>query len=116
MKQDASGNWLSCPSGDFPCHQKKVCIDKRNRCDLHPLPQCTYFNETEGKLVAEDEEDCEEEYKYKRLIPRSANYKCESPIHNSNTPELFSSNQKYVNKILNDTNCNKNQSYNRSYD
>ena len=111
MEQDASGNWLSCESWEFPCHHEKVCIRRENRCDLHPLPQCTYFNETEGKFVAEDEEDCEQEYKKKGLIPRSASLKCESLIHNSNTPELFSSNQKHIEKMLNESNCNKNKSY-----
>ena len=40
----------------FPCHQKKKCIHSRNRCNLHPHPECIY--KKKGKMIGEDEEGC----------------------------------------------------------
>ena len=44
------------------------------RCDLRPHPKCIYEND-KGEMIAEDEEGCIEEGKYKSkgLIPQSAN-------------------------------------------
>ena len=66
----------------FACERSQTCIHIDNRCDLHPHPDCLF----EG--VAEDEEDCIDEYKRKNLIQRSANLKCTSAIHNSETPPI----------------------------
>ena len=63
----------------FACEKSQTCIHIDNRCDLHPHPDCLY----EG--VAEDEEDCMDEYTRKNLIQRSANFKCPSAIHNGKT-------------------------------
>ena len=73
--QDVTWQW-------FPCERSQTCIHIDNRCDLHPHPDCLY----EG--IAEDEEDCIDEYKRKNLIQRSANLKCPSAIHNSTTPSI----------------------------
>ena len=41
-------------------------------------------------MIAEDEENCLEEYKKKSLIPQTANFQCISPIHNSNSSAILS--------------------------
>ena len=42
------------------------------------------------EMIAEDEENCLEEYKKKSLIPQTANFQCISPIHNSNSSAILS--------------------------
>ena len=81
--------------GDFPvdwtwfkCLETGKCIHIDSRCDLHPNPECIY--EKNGIMVAEDEEECLDEYKRKGLLARSANLICQSPFHNSLTPAIFS--------------------------
>ena len=66
----------------FACERSQTCIHIDNRCDLHPHPDCL----SDG--VAEDEEDCIDEYKRKNVIQRSANLKCPSKIHNCKTPPI----------------------------
>ena len=70
----------------FACERSQTCIHIDNRCDLHPHPDCLY--EDDGVWVAEDEEDCIDEYKRKNLIQRTATLKCSSAIHNSETPPI----------------------------
>ena len=41
-------------------------------------------------MIAEDEVDCEEDYKQKSLIPQTANFECNSTIHNSNSSAILS--------------------------
>ena len=52
----------------------------------------------DGVLMAEDEEDCEKIYKIKGLVARSANFQCQSPIHNINSSTMFIPNLNTVNK------------------
>ena len=40
--------------------------------------------------MAEDEENCFDEYKWKGLVARSANLICQSPIHNIESPTIES--------------------------
>ena len=54
----------------------KTCF-KNSKCNLHA--QC---DPTQGSKVAEDEEDCNEEYARKGLFPREATYRCQSPHYN----------------------------------
>ena len=77
-REEISVNWQW-----FACERSQTCIHIDNRCDLHPHPDCLY----EG--IAEDEEDCIDEYKRKNLIQRSAYFKCPSAIHNSKTPPII---------------------------
>ena len=73
---------------------------------MHPHPDCLYENE-DGEMVAEDEEGCMEEYKRKGLVTRSANFKCQSPIHNCNSPAISRIGLKYGIKIdILGTRCN----------
>ena len=72
----------------FKCLETGKCIHIDSRCDLHPNPECIY--EKNGIMVAEDEEGCLDEYKRKGLVARSANLVCQSPVHNSLTPAIFS--------------------------
>ena len=72
----------------FKCLETGKCIHIDSRCDLHPNPECIY--EKNGIMVAEDEEECLDEYKRKGLLARSANLICQSPVHNSLTPAIFS--------------------------
>lgn len=86
----------------FKCKQTGKCIHNTTRCDLHPHPDCIYENEKK-EMVAEDEEGCLEEYKRKGLLPRSANFKCQSPHHNSNSSAVFATwynNTSYVPNAL----------------
>ena len=78
----------------FKCINKRKCIHPNSRCDLHPHPDCIY--EKNGHFVAEDEEDCLDEYKSKGLVTKSANFECTSAVHNSDTIAIQSS----VEKVL----------------
>ena len=55
----------------------ETCFKKSPRCNLHA--EC---DPAEGSDTAEDELDCDAEYREKRLIPKQATYRCQSPIHN----------------------------------
>ena len=81
----------------FKCLETGKCIHIDSRCDLHPNPECIY--EENGIIVAEDEDECLDEYKRKGLVARSANLKCQSPFHNRLTPAIFS----ITNTLLNVT-------------
>ena len=54
-----------------------ICMKKNNRCNL--FAQC---DPVEGSDTAEDELDCEQEYKKKGLVPEKATFRCQSPHHN----------------------------------
>ena len=69
----------------FRCNETKRCIHQDSRCDLRPHPDCVYENDD----VAEDEVGCFEEYKRKGLVPRSANYVCQSQDHNINSSAIY---------------------------
>ena len=72
----------------FHCKVSQKCIHASSRCDLHPHPECIY--EKDGVLVSEDEEDCFEVYKLKRLIKESAAFECPSLDHNKKSPAILS--------------------------
>ena len=55
----------------------ETCLKVIAKCDMHP--QCDHAEDSD---TAEDELDCEAEYRKKRLIPKQATYRCQSPIHN----------------------------------
>ena len=40
-------------------------------------------------MVAEDEENCLEEYIEKTIVSKSATLQCVGPVHNKNTSEVF---------------------------
>ena len=75
----------------FMCKNNGKCIDNATRCDLHPNPACIYYNDATSEMVAEDEEGCLDEYKRKGLVARSANFKCQSPDHNSMSLAFYKS-------------------------
>ena len=56
---------------------EETCVKNIAKCDFHA--QC---DPAEGSDTAEDELNCDEEYRKKRLIPKQATYRCQSPIHN----------------------------------
>ena len=72
----------------FHCLKNEKCIHIDSRCDLHPNIECIY--EKNGIQVAEDEEGCFDEYKRKGLIANSANFVCQSPVHNTKMPAILS--------------------------
>ena len=72
----------------FNCKATQRCIHNSHRCNLHPHPDCIY--EKDGMRVAEDEEGCLTEYKRKGLIQKSANFVCQSRIHNNQSKAIFS--------------------------
>ena len=56
---------------------EETCFKKSQQCNLHA--EC---DPAEGFDTAEDELDCDEEYREKGLIPKQATFRCQSPIHN----------------------------------
>ena len=57
----------------------ETCLKSIARCNLHA--QCDPV-EGSDDTTAEDELNCDETYRKKRLIPKEATYRCQSPIHN----------------------------------
>ena len=55
----------------------ETCFKKSPRCNLHA--QC---DPAEGSDTAEDELDCDNEYRESRFFPKQATYRCQSLIHN----------------------------------
>ena len=56
----------------------ETCLKKSQRCNLHA--EC---DPAEGSdTTAEDELDCDDEYRKKKLIPKQATFRCQSPTHN----------------------------------
>ena len=55
---------------------KKICVPEKFRCDN--ILQC---------LNAEDEENCEEEYRLKKIFTRNDRYLCKSPYLETRTEE-----------------------------
>ena len=58
----------------------ETCFKKSQHCNLYA--EC---DPAEGSDIAEDELDCDDEYRKKRLIPRQATYRCQSPMHNEDS-------------------------------
>ena len=56
----------------------KICLNLSQRCNLHA--ECDPVEGPDG--TAEDELDCDAEYRKKKLIPKQATYSCQSPHHN----------------------------------
>ena len=73
----------------FPCQKTQNCIHPSNRCNQHPHPNCIYRNE-KGQLIAEDEENCLDDYISKGLVDKTANFRCQSATHNSKSPPVVS--------------------------
>ena len=59
----------------------KTCLKLSQRCNLHA--ECDPAEGSDN--TAEDELDCDEEYRKKRLIPKQATYRCQSPMHNEDS-------------------------------
>ena len=57
-----------------------TCFNKINKCNLYA--QC---DPAEGSVVAKDEEDCDEEYKKKGLVPKKGTFRCQSLHHNEDS-------------------------------
>ena len=74
----------------FECRNNKKCIHIDSRCDMHPHTECIY--EKDGVIMAEDEEECFDEYKRKGLVANTANVICSSgsPDHNILSPAVIS--------------------------
>ena len=72
------GEELMCTArnGRFTRAGRKICVEKRFQCN-------NYLQCQDGK----DEEDCEEEYKKKRIFKRDHRYICKSPFLNIITGE-----------------------------
>ena len=79
---------------------EETCFKKINRCDLYA--QC---DPVEGSDVAEDELDCDEEYKKKGLVPKKANFLCQSLHHNEDSVKAnLSRGVVYIHAVLQDDN------------
>ena len=61
----------------------RTCFKNINRCNLHP--QCDPVKGSGDDETSEDELDCYEEYQRKKLIPRQATFRCQSPHHNEDS-------------------------------
>ena len=58
----------------------ETCFNKINRCNLYA--QC---DPDEGSDVAKDEDNCDQEYKNKGLVPRKATFRCQFPHYNQDS-------------------------------
>ena len=84
----------------FPCHRTQKCIHSRNRCDLHPHPECIFEND-QGETVGEDEEGCQkEDYQSNALMEQSAIFPCQSETHNKLSPAIWSTVYDWTSKLL----------------
>ena len=77
----------------------ETCFKNIAKCDFHA--QC---DPAEGSDTAEDELNCDAEYREKRLIPKQATYRCQSPIHNEDSVRNSSLGVVWIRAALNDGN------------
>ena len=78
----------------------KTCFNKINKCNLYA--QC---DPAEGSDVAEDELNCDEEYKKKGLVPKKATFRCQSLHHNEESMKANRSRGVvYIRAVLQDNN------------
>ena len=73
---EGCGEKLMCTARDGKLAGKKICVPEKFRCDN--ILQC---------LNAEDEENCEEEYRLKKIFTRNDRYLCKSPYLETRTEE-----------------------------
>ena len=70
------GEEVMCTARDGKFAGKKICVEKKFQCDNYVLCE-------DGK----DEENCEEEYKKKRIFTRDQRVICRSPFLNITSEE-----------------------------
>ena len=75
-QSEGCGEKLMCTARDGKLAGKKICVPEKFRCDN--ILQC---------LNAEDEENCEEEYRLKKIFTRNDRYLCKSPYLETRTEE-----------------------------
>ena len=81
----------------------KTCFKNINRCNLHP--QCDPVGDSEHDRTAEDELDCDEEYRRKKFFSGQASYRCQSPHHNEDSVNAnLSRGVVWIKAVLNDDN------------
>ena len=79
---------------------EETCFNNINRCNL--FAQC---DPIEGSDIGEDEVDCDEEYKKKRLVPKKATFRCQSLHHNEDSVKAnISRGVVYIRAVLQDGN------------
>ena len=61
----------------------RTCFKSINRCNLHP--QCDPVKGSGDDKTSEDELDCYDEYRRKKLSSRQATFRCQSPHHNEDS-------------------------------
>ena len=59
----------------------ETCLKKSQRCNLHA--ECDPAEDSD--TTAEDELDCDDEYRKNKLIPKQATFRCQSPTHNDDS-------------------------------
>ena len=78
----------------------KTCFQNINRCNIYA--QC---DPRKGSDVAEDEYDCDEEYKRKGLVPKKGTFRCQSLHHNEDSVKAnLSRGVVYIHAVLQDNN------------
>ena len=92
-------NWIQLKLHLIKVGGEETCFKKINRCDLYA--QC---DPRKGSDVAEDEYDCDEQYKKKGLVPKKANFPCQSLHHNEETVANLSIGVVYIHAVLQDNN------------
>ena len=81
----------------------KTCFKNVNRCNLHP--QCDPVDNSKEDKTAEDERDCDEEYRRKKFFSRQATFRCQSPRHNEDSVNnTISRGVVWIKAVLNDGN------------
>ena len=75
----------------------ETCFKNINKCNLYA--QC---DPVEGSDVAEDELNCDEEYKRKGLVPKKGTFRCQSLHHNRDSVAKLSIGIVYIRAVLRD--------------
>ena len=73
---EGCGEKLMCTARDGKLAGKKICVPEKFRCDNYL--QC---------LNAEDEDNCEEEYRREKIFTRNDRHVCKSPFLVTRTEE-----------------------------
>ena len=60
---------------------EETCMKETQRCNLYA--ECDPAGDSDN--TAQDELNCDEEYREKKLIPKQATFRCQSPHHNEDS-------------------------------
>ena len=80
----------------------EICFKNINLVQCNLYAQC---DPVEGSNVAKDEDNCDDEYKKKGLVPKKATFRCQSLHHNEDSVKAnLSRGVVYIRAVLQDNN------------